>query len=150
MKKLSDWLYAVVIRYWPLLLLAGAVVALLMRVHWAFRVLAAALVVLVFIGVTIGLVVSVREWLSGGGEPAFLRKLRLRITQSRARLTELREEIQQIQEKMHQLGDISTRADEAGGGKQWGKSLALARGYEEQLKLREEKVAFYRRSLQSF
>lgn len=152
-RKSLDRTYDFARANWPYLLGLILVVALLMRVHWGFRVLALILLLAVAIVTVTGAIVALYD-LSVGGvrEPQFLLRLSARSEQARDRIRKLtteRVDIEQRISQLRQLGEAGSRERAGVDGKQWGKSLALLEGYEREYELRSAKLEFYRQSLRS-
>ena len=152
-RNFLDRVYDLARDYWPYLLIALAVTAVLMRVHWGFRVVALIAAVVVGVVLLLGAAMSVYD-LSRGGvrEPKFLLRLAARSEQARERILKLSSERSDIDERIAQLRGISRAGEQESAevsGKQWGKSLALLEGYERERELRSAKISFYEQSLSS-
>lgn len=152
-RHLLDRSYDVTRAYWPFFLGVIVLVALLMRVHWGFRVLAFALLAIVAVITVTGAAVALYDLSTGGvREPKFLLRLAARSEQARERIRRLTAERTDIRQRIDQLRQFGASGEREGtevSGKQWGKSLALLEGYEREFELRSAKLEFYRQSLRS-
>jgi len=147
-RSFVDKTYAWLLGRWPLVLLFVVLVFVLMRLHWGFRVLAAVVLVAFCLLAFTGAIFALIDLLQGGvDEPRFLVRLRSRAEQARERIKSLNTQRKGIQQKITQLDAIGKSADGDGTGKQWSKSMALLSGYREELALRDTKLEFYRKSL---
>ena len=147
MRRLLDRVYGLVLRHWPIVLIAVALLLLAMRLHWSMRVVAATVFVVGALLAIAGAVLALYDLATGRqSEPKFLVRLRLRAQQARERIVQLEGEVAEIDQKVEQLRGLSARPDAEGSGQQYGKSLELIRGYGEERELRATKLAFYQRS----
>ncbi len=150
MRGFVDKVYTLAIKYWPLVLLLIVGLVLLMRLHWFVRVLAAAVFVFICFVALAAAAIALYDLLTDGvDEPRFLVRLRSRAARARERIKFLADQIEEIEGHIAQLRNIERQPNQEASGKQWDKSLALLKGYEEELALRRTKLAFYRRSLRS-
>lgn len=149
LRNFLDQVFRSVQRYWQLYLLLVLALFFLMRLHWSIRVLAAAVFVFVALIAILGAVVAVIDSMTdNGSEPQFLQRLVERANSARSRISELRKEAREIEIKIKELETL-TETEKLTSGKQWGKSLALLTGYQEELALREAKAEFYARSMKT-
>lgn len=149
LRNFLDQVFRSVQRYWQLYLLLVLGLFFLMRLHWSIRVLAAAVFVFVALIAILGAVVAVIDSMTdNGSEPQFLQRLVERANSARSRISELRKEAREIETKIKELETL-TETEKLTSGKQWGKSLALLTGYQEELALREAKAEFYARSMKT-
>ena len=136
-------------RYWPLYLLVVIGLFIFMRFHWAFRVLAAIVLMLTICIALLGAVVAVIDSIAGSkSEPQFLKRLADRAGAARLRISELRSASRAIETKVLELEALA-KNEQLASGKQWGKSMLLLEGYKTELSLRQTKVDFYTRSLRT-
>lgn len=150
MRRIVDNSYDFAIRYWPGLLIGLLILTFLMRFHWSFRVLAAIVLIGIAFIALAGSFLAFRDMMLGNdSEPNFIRRLSEKASEARERIGSLSAEQQAIEEKIADLKSIREQVEHEGSGKQWGKSLALLKGYEEELAIRSTKLDFYRKSLKS-
>ncbi len=136
-------------RYWQLYLLLVVSLFFLMRLHWSFRVLAATVFVFAALVAILGAIVAVIDSISGSNaEPAFLHNITERADMTRVRIADLRTEAREIEAKIEELTHLSGREEIPSGG-QLGKRITLLHGYREELSLRQAKIDFYTRSLET-
>ncbi len=147
LRTFLDKFFRSIQRYWQLYVLFVIGLFVLMRFHWAFRVIAAVVFVLAILVALLGAVIAVADLISGSGsEPQFLKRLADRAETARLRISELREESRGIETKVREL-DALAQNEQLPSGKQWGKSMLLLEGYRAELSLRQAKIDFYTRSL---
>jgi len=149
LRTFLDNVFQSIQRYWQLYLLVVVGLFFLMRLHWIFRVLAAAVFVFAALIAILGAVVAVMDSLTGtNAEPEFLLNIVARADMTRSRIADLRAEAREIEAKIEELVHLTGREDLPSGG-QLGKRVTLLHGYREELSLRQAKIDFYTRSLQT-
>jgi len=149
LRTFLDTFFLSIQRYWQLYLLLVIALFFMMRLHWSFRVLAAAVFLAFILIAIVGAIVAVSDSVRGVDvKPQFLQNIADRAEMTRNRISDLRSQVREIEAQIEELVNLAGREEPASGG-QLGKRVTLLHGYKEELSLRQAKIDFYTRSLQT-